>query len=196
MIPVASTIVMAGALLPPDNFPRTNLLEDYEYGGDALNNSTNGLRTKVWHGRWDAGSETVFLNPVGEPEIPILVTGPGVTEISISFDQSMRPAIAYMVEGELFFWWFDSVANAMTTTSYVNCYSPMLSLDDHRPQLLGSSDILLFYLKGRRVYFRAQRERYLTEHAFGSQDLPLGESRITNVGLSDKLRMQVEVKTV
>lgn len=188
---VLSTEVIQGRFLYPDSRTGTRL-EDYEMGGIALGNSSQGLQYQPWYGRWNPDTLNVELQANFSGPFIVLFSEPDVLEFSFSFDQNMRWVAATLAStGVLKFRWYDATVPGYVTTTYSNVSTMKLALDDKRAAQVSSdhSDILLTYVKlSGELYYRLQRERYLAEHLL---DTDISDKlRITNFGMTDKLRVQ------
>jgi len=175
----------------PDGVITSTLLEDYELGGVALQDPTQGLQVRVWRGYWNPEDSTAYLVtwPEGSP-IPIF-TEPDVFEFTFSFDQNMRWTAACLLRNGLCkFRRYDTVTNTYVTDTFTGFTGLKLALDDKRTNqtLSGRTDVLLTYLKGSTLYYRQQRDRFETERVLQT-DLP-ANLRITNFGMNNRLRMQ------
>lgn len=169
----------------------TSATVDYEDGGIALNDFSQGLLYQPWRARlFNAGEidSVVILDAPTVPEFEWLKV-PYMTEISFSFDASMQPAVAYVAEDRAYFNWYDSqLSQHVTTTLAADVITPRVSLDDKR--YLGSngyqlSDVILAYVRGTTLYYRQQRERYGVEHWLADNVKPL-----IRIGMNRQLRMQ------
>lgn len=191
---ISSTAVQA-ALLSPDNRDRTDLLLDYELGGVALNDPSQGLQVQPWEA-WSDGAHVWVAPSPGRSPTTLLLTGSGITEVALSFDQNMRPTVAYVEAGLAKLFWFDTSIGAMVTTSYAGATSPMLTLDDKRPvaTLGGTSDVLFFYLLAGSLCYRQQRDRFTIERVLGA--VPPASTRINRVGMGANNRLQIWVGDV
>lgn len=71
--------------------------------------------------------------------------------------------------------------------------SPVLSLDDKRKSQSGTSDVIFGYIRNsdHMLCYRQQRERFTVEHELTQLD---ARSRLRNLGMTTKLRMQFEVQ--
>jgi hypothetical protein len=106
---------------------------------------------------------------VAAPGVPQIVVfnAIGVTELSLAFDQNMRPFVAFTQLGQAKFRWYDTVLGANRITDLnVNDYSPRCTMDDKREMQtsLGSNDIILAYMRAGSLYYRQQRDRYENEY--------------------------------
>lgn len=185
---VLSDAPAAADFLPPDDRVRGSLLVDYEMGGAAIGDPSQGLRVQAWEGRVDAGA--IQVRPDGSGSWSTVTNDTGITEIAIAFDQNMRPTVAYVAGGVAKMYWYDPVAAAYVTVSYGTVTSPVVTLDDKRPLQVGLNDVLLFYLSGGRVKHRRQRDRFTIEYDLA--DVPAGSTRITRWGMNEVNRVQLE----
>jgi hypothetical protein len=182
--PVVSTFIGSRAL------PISKLV-DYEDGGIAIQDPSKGLLYQRW---------TALLFRPGEPDsyvtlsardVPefVLLELPGLTEISISFDQNMRPCLAYIQDGVSKLYWFDSSAGMMVVTEIgAGIVTPRVTMDDKR--YVGSdgyrlNDIILAYVRAGTLYFRKQRERFTIERPLKS-----GVNPLIKIGFTRGLRLQ------
>lgn len=178
------------AHLPPDNRDRKDLLLDFELGGIALNDPSQGLQVQPWEAWSDGASVWVAPSP-GRTPTTLLLTGSGITEVALSFDQNMRPTVAFVEAGLAKLFWFDASVSGMVTTTYAGASSPMLTLDDKRAiaTLTGTSDVLFFYLLSGSLCYRQQRDRFAIERVLGA--VPPTSTRINRVGMGANNRVQV-----
>jgi hypothetical protein len=186
-----SSLPMAAPFLAPDDTNRlNNLLQDKELGGIALNDPSEGLTYQVWDIYYD-GADARLHNENGYDE-PI-VSSEFITELSLSFDQNMRPAVAYVDSGVTKLLWYDSEIAAQVTTVVPNATSPMLGLDTKRIEFTDISDIVLVYLNQLNVCYRVQRERFLIEHVAGV--VQSSSARILGAGMNKGNRFQIYIRS-
>ncbi len=140
-------------------------LVDYEMGGIALNNASFGLWVRLWRVRVDG--DVVYLAPESGAEQPMFIRA-GISEVALAFDQNMQPVIAFVQDGQAWLWWYDSSVPGMVFTLIAGAVNPRLTLDDKRPGQVANSDVILAYLRSGALYYRQQRDRYLTEYLFSS----------------------------
>lgn len=192
MIPqdVLSTQAITAPLILPD--PQPNPLLSREYGGVALNDSSQGLQVKVWSCTVLGTDIVVYADDVNPT---IIIPGVDATEVSLAFDQNMRPFIAYVEAGITKFYWFDtSIPGPTTTTLGSDITTPRATLDDHRQTQNASSDIVLVYIRDGNLYFRQQRERYEVEHLlYADINLDIINPQVRCVGMNMIWRLQIEV---
>jgi hypothetical protein len=184
-----STVNISGDFDPPENIIRTSLYIDYERGGVNLNDPYLGLNKLNWKSNYlNGGIKITDFNGFIQ-HTPLEIAN--VTELSFSFDRNMAVAIAYMVAGTSYLYFYDSTLGTYNTLIFNGITSIRLIHDDLREIADPYDDILFFYIKDNKVYFRRQRDRYVDEFEFC--DLPEGKTRIQRLGFSNKLRLQVEL---
>lgn len=190
---VLSTVPVFGYYLPPDDRDPNPIL-DWEMGGIALNDASQGMEVQVWFARLvvDGVKEisTVYVGAETVPEVAFM-TGSGITEIALAFDQNMNPFISFVDNGQAKFYWFDPTIPGYTTTLLpVGSRSPKCCLDDKRYLETSRSDILLFYMNGTTLFYREQRDRYLVEYTLKTG---LGGQDVLICGMNRALRVQIAI---
>jgi hypothetical protein len=180
-------------LLAPDDLRRpSSLLVDYERGGVAYQDPSQGLDVRNWTA--DKQGDTVRVYPSDTPGSPIsLFTETGITSISLAFDQNMNAAIAYTANGTAKLYWYDPVIeNYNVFVIGGGASSPVVCHDDKRDfvVLTGGSDVLLFYIRADKFYYRQQRERYTVERELGN--IPFPGAFIVKAGMNGVRRVQVQ----
>jgi len=171
----------------PDSLER-ELLVDYELGGVALNNPSQGLLVQRWTLTLVGDDVTVSPDSGGST---VLFTLSGITELSLAFDQNMHPFVTYILSGDAWYWWFDSLLVEQVHTQMASdVENTRCCTDDKRPQLTASSDIILAYKRGSSLFYRQQRDRYGVEYDLDfSSSLPLNR-----VGMTNNLRLKFEFR--
>lgn len=164
-------------------------LIDYEMGGVALNDASQGLQVKLWT-LYMVGDDVTISAPDVAPTV--VFTAQNITEISLAFDQSMQPVIAYVQAEEARLYWFDTTIPGYTNTILTGAVSPRVSLDDKRPLFVPLSDVIVGYVKDNNLYFRAQRDRYLIEYLLKSNV----NATLVTVGMTTNLRFKFKLKTL
>lgn len=178
-----STFPVAASFLVPT---RRDANVDYEYGGIRLRDTTQGLQYQLWRSEYVDGS--ILLVPERTGSRVSVVNRTGVIHHSFAFDQNMNPCVVYKVGlGSTFMYWYDPVAGSQQTLELDGTIEyPQVTLDDNRQFNLGSSDIILSYIRDGKLYYRLQRERYLQEHFL--EDTP--DRKLTQTGMTRNLRFR------
>lgn len=183
--------------LAPRNVANTSLLTDTEQGGIGISNPSQGLQYQTWTCFVDSTSAgNVYLSAPNTPPTLIL-TIPGVTQVSFTFDQNMHPFLAFTQSGNARFYWFDeSIPGFTTTTLPTGAVSPRASLDDKRAFQINSgvTDILLFYVLNNNLLMRQQRDRYTIAYTMATNlnTQYLGNT-VFQVGMNQGMRFQVQM---
>ena len=194
---VLSTVPVPAAFQPPHDRVKERLI-DYELGGRAIQDPSEGLEVKVWTAEADEQTGSIMLSAPGVTPVEFLVV-PGVQEISLAFDQNMQPALAYLTADGAFLYWFDTTLPGFTTLALpAGSRSPRISLDDKRARQTAISDIVLAYIRGDKLYARAQRDRFSIEYELA--EIPLAEYRELgqigmNVGALPRFQFQLRGRT-
>lgn len=189
-----AAIAAPAAFLAPDDLGRQNNKRiDYERGGIALNDGSQGLLVQNWRAR--LVGDNVMIGPDPFTSETLLLTDTGITELSLSFDQNMRPVLAYVAAGQAKLHWYNSSTETqVTTTLAADVRSPFVTMDDKRAvaTLLASNDVVLFYVRGSTLFARYQRDQYSVER---TMTMAVGSgSTIAKAGMSDGLTVQVEMR--
>lgn len=165
---------------------RSRPLEAFSKGAEVVGQTSAGdLNTRDW--RIDYVDGSVVLSSEGVAP-SVLFSRPDITHVSLSFDQSNNPHVAFVQAGQSYFWYFDTVANSYQFMP-LNSGAPFTVLDDKREMNRSNSDVLVSYMRGSDLYARVQRERYETEHLLGS--VP---GTLTAFGARRDLRLQWRFK--
>lgn len=162
----------------PDNL-KTVGLTDRELGGVSLNDTSQGLSSKVW--TLAVVGDNVLLS--SDSDAPVtLFTQANIKDVSLAFTQSMQPTVAWEdTTGNLWLRYFDSTISDYSILDLGLGTTPRLTLDDKRLESSLLSDVIIAYVRGNSLIIRLQRDRFLTEYTLRS-DLP-NDSRLEQLGM-------------
>lgn len=122
----------------------------------------------------------------------VLFSEPGITELSLSFDQNMNPFVAYVKDGVAMKYWYDSVAGSMQHKALpAGSRSPKCTIDDKRGFNVGNSDNLLAYIRNGWLVVTYQRDRYEVEHQLAQVG---NNAELVSVGMTAANRVQFRVR--
>lgn len=195
---VCSSAPVAGPYIGPRALPVTGLV-DYEHGGVAIQDPSRGLAFQTWRAR--VIGEGIYLSAPNTSEFLAYQASAEITEVSLAFDQNMRPTIAFVEGGRAKLLWYDSAIPGETVTDLAaDVITPRVALDDKRQSQLGISDIILAYLRDGALYYRQQRDRFLVE-IDPTADMPEEEREaaraqvaasggLIKIGMNRQLRLQ------
>lgn len=159
--------------------------KDREFGGIALNDPSRGLEYQVWRAEIPPSLDKIVISADEVPPFTI-ITGQEITEVSLSFDQNMEPAIAYVEAGSAKLRWFDSSQSAVVVTDFGPTYkTPRVSMDDKGDQS-GANDVIFAYVRDHQIYYRQQRDRYEIEYLVSTRKV----RRLQKIGMTDQYRFQ------
>lgn len=166
----------------------TSTYDDWERGGIAVGDSSQGLDVQNWT-CWVQGVHVFAQYEGGTPEL--LFIGGGITEVSLTFDQAMRYCVAYMQNGIGHLRWYDTMVGEHVVSEFPGIRCPRVCLDDRRSSQLLNSDMILGYLRGDSLCFRQQRDRFEIEYVLRETVFPGAVLR--NVGMNINWRLQFEL---
>lgn len=161
MIPdqMLSSTPVPGDFIERVNRPLAPLI-DYERGGAAVGDAGAGRFLQEW--KAEVIGADVWLS--AESVAPfVYLTRPGITLVSLAFDQNMIPYVAFVDGSGAWLYWFDTSAGGMVTTSIPGARTPRLCTDDKRMIEVANSDVILAYMVGTELRYRQQRDRFQTE---------------------------------
>lgn len=140
-----------------------SLTRDFETGGIGLNDPSKGLNYQIWNCKIKE-KEEIIISAENTEDI-IVYQGSNITECSLTFDQNMRPAVAFVEQDVAKLRWYDSQASSqVVTTLGSDIITPRVSMDDKRYRQSTVNDIILAYLRSGNLYFRLQRDRFGVEY--------------------------------
>lgn len=183
-----SYIPVTGLMYAPDS-NRVGPLIDFERGGVAVNDLGQGLQTRNWTFSYTPEGQIVTTPDGGDPVV--VISRPGVTELAGTFDQNMAPVVTFVIDGEIFLNWFDSITGQRRTDSFGIGHSPRLTLDDKRDMTTSTSDVIVAYIRNQALYYRQQRDRFGVERLLKDGLSPI--TRLKNVGMTTQLRLLFEL---
>jgi len=184
------------ARMENDKEKKVKRRSDFELGGIALQDPSQGHLVQEWNCYiTDDFTEIRIVAPAVTDTL--LYTGTGITSVSCSFDQNMRPTFAFIEEGSAKLSWYDSVPEETVVTDYgATVFTPKVTLDDKRALQEGAADVIFAYVKNDNLYMRMQRDRYLVEYLLytGIIEDELGELQC--IGMCRNFRLGFQFRQV
>lgn len=161
---------------------------DKSDGGISIRDPSRGLFYQIWtaqvESNLDLETDDIMVSAANYPAFSIY-QGWGITEISLAFDLSCNPIVAFVEKGvSKVRWWDSSIRDYTTTEVGEHCLDPKVCLDEPRSENGINSDVILAYLKDAALYFRMQRDLYQIEYLLDEgpflelQKLGLGALRL------------------
>ena len=164
-LPLPEPLLISNRVTTQFLYPRSKsypLTESWENGGVALFDPSEELTKYVWQAWTDGTTITVKRSDLDTYHVVLMDTN--ITEIDLTFDQNMRPCIAYVANGISKLYWYDSSLAMQVIDEYPLITSPRVSLDDKRRFNVANSDIVFAYQREDKLCYRVQRERFGVEH--------------------------------
>ena len=179
-----------GILLSPRSrtYPLT---ESWEQGGVGLSDTSQGLASHIWRAWTDSKAIYIQRSDLPKDTAKTLLAALNITELDLTFDQNMRPVLAYVSGGIAKLYWYDTVSKSQTITDFPNVQNPRVSLDDKRSFNTANSDVIFAYINNDQLCCRYQRERYGIEHAL--HQLP-PKTQLVKIGMGTANRFLFDTK--
>lgn len=174
--------------LPPRN-RNSKLRESWELGGIGLSDPSEDFKY-FWRGF--ISGKSISLERQGQVPVKVVQFSGVVSEISFSFDQNMKPVVAFVEDGVSKLNYYDTVLQREVTKTFEGIRNPKVSLDDKRRMAASYNDVILAYLKGDSLFYRLQRERYEIEHLVS--EVSRGSS-LAQIGMTEDRRFLFHIKT-
>ena len=168
-LPLPEPLLLDEGVTTPFSYPRSKnypLTESWESGGVALSDPSEELTNYVWQAWTDGTSIKVKRDDLDTHHVILMDSD--ITEIDLTFDQNMRPCIAYVANGISKLYWYDTQQGEQVIDEYPDIRNPRVSLDDKRRFNVANSDIIFAYQKGDNLCYRIQRERFTDEHVLAT----------------------------
>lgn len=168
-LPNPEPLIISDTIDAPFLYPRSKsyaLTESWDNGGVALSDPSEDLTKYVWQAWTDGTTITVKRDDLDTYQVVLMDIN--ITEIDLTFDQNMRPCIAYVANGISKLYWYDTFQAKQVIDEYPSIKNPRVSLDDKRRFNVANSDIIFAYQKGSAIYYRVQRERFTIERVLAT----------------------------
>lgn len=195
MIPnnVLSTTPEPAPFLPPRTGVRYSAVagsNDVSFGGVAIGDPSQGIAYQLWTAFTDGAN--VWLEAPNTPAF-IYLANVGAVWVALAMDQNARPFVAYADKnGNASYNWFDSTIPGFRTSTLGGTVPRVFAaLDDSRPALLASSDVVLAYVRAGTLFLRAQRDRFGIEYNLGA-----APATLVQIGMNHGDRFQFAFQNV
>lgn len=169
MLPLPEPLLINEPVTSPFMYPRSKsypLIESWELGGVAIGDSSEELTRYNWQA-WTDG-RTITIKRSDLDTYHVLLMDDNITEIDFTFDQNMRPCIAYVAGGVSKLYWYDTQQAKQVIDEYPLITNPRVSLDDKRRFNVANSDIIFAYIRDDKLCYRQQRQRFSVEYVLAT----------------------------
>jgi hypothetical protein len=157
-------------------------LIDYETGGVALNDGSQGMLVRVW--KATLVGDDIMVGADGVTPVSVYST-PGITRLALAFDQNMQTFIAWEDASGAHCRFYNDGAFSIIDLP-AGSSNVCATGDENRIVLRNTRDIILAYQRGSSLYFRQQRERFAVEHSLSNAVI----GKLSAMGMNKQLRMQ------
>jgi len=180
---LSSFPVISDFLEPYDK--ETEFLTDWQRGGRALQDPSEGLDVQNWQVSLSGSDVVITPETIGSPTTAFTASGE-ITELSLAFDQNMRPFIAFVEDEVAKYYWYNPITQTNSIEEIAEgATSPRCVLDDVRSTQNDNSRIILAYNRDGNLNYRSQEDRYETEYV-----LTAAPSRLLKIGMGVNNRLQ------
>lgn len=156
-----SSLPVIREFLDPDGRTPRNPLEDYERGGIAIQDPSQGLDVRTW--KITAKVDGIWIQSY-QAETPwLIIPGEEINYVSLAFDNNMNICICYRQLEVVKLYWYDTTVQEMVITEFPEAFVGCVTLDDKRAWFSSLNDVLFFYIRDEGLYYRQQRDRYQIE---------------------------------
>ena len=157
MLTFTDTPVVSALEYPKDQ-PKT-LLASEDVGPVALSDSSEGLNSYLWN--LEYSSPNFLINRDGQTQTTLFSDSP-VSEISLTFDQTANPFVAYEKSGGVYIYWFDPLIPGFTADNIASGVEPRCYLDVREGPTIAT--IIVAYRVGSECRYRLSSDRYMIEY--------------------------------
>lgn len=168
-LPLPEPLLITNTVTTAFIYPRSKNympIESWDLGGVALSDPSEDSTKYVWQAWTDGTTITVKRSDLDTYHVVLMDSN--ITEIDLTFDQNMRPCIAYVANGISKLYWYDTQQAKQVIDEYPLITNPRVSLDDKRRFNVANSDIIFAYQKGDTLCYRVQRERFSLERVLAT----------------------------
>ena len=153
------------SFIDPDGRSIRDPLKDFERGGVAFQDPSQGLNVRTWQAF--VKEDGIWIQAYQAQTPWLIVSGEEINYVSFAFDNNMNIAVCYRQLEIVKLYWYDTTVQSMVTTEFPEADVGCVTLDDKRPEFSSTNDILFFYLRDEGLYYRQQRDRYTIERYLG-----------------------------
>lgn len=148
----------SGFVEPRDKYYPLDI--SYERGGIAISDISKGLQYQNWLAFVD-GSDIVVRTATSTQELYRITCYGKPEEIDLTFDQNMRPVIAYQVGNNAYVYSFHIELGDYSHTKFEGVRNPRVALDEKRLIAINESDVIFGFMQGNKLCYKIQRDRWL-----------------------------------
>lgn len=180
--------------IPPYDLPYTPM-QQIVLGGIAISDPSKGRMFQTWTAYYESGN--INIKPTNGAVVET-IPAPGAISISLAFDNNMGIVLCWQTSTGSVLYYYDTVAESYVTNSTfgLGTTSCRVAVDDPRDSSVTASDVIFAYTLNGRLYWRQQRDRYVTQYSpstVDNPDLGLTSKRLIKMAPSLGNRLQFEL---
>ena len=149
-------------IIAPRDKAKVNATTSSDNGPIAIQNTSKGLMAKIWTASYNSVTGSVTLQDGTN-----LFTDVNLKELSLTFNQSGNPFVAFRSATRIKIWWYDPLLSNYTIKDVTTGDQPFCYLDERRPEFSANSDVFLLYHRDGEIFYRLQRDRFDVEYSTG-----------------------------
>ena len=149
-------------IIAPRDKAKVNPTTSSDNGPIAIQNTSKGLMAKIWTASYNSVTGSVTLQDGTN-----LFTDVNLKELSLTFNQTGNPFVAFRSATRIKIWWYDSLLSNYTIKDVAAGDQPFCYLDERRPEFSANSDVFLLYHRNGEIFYRLQRDRFDVEYSTG-----------------------------
>ena len=157
----ASQAIVEDIIAPRDK-AKVNPTTSSDNGPIAIQNTSKGLMAKIWTASYNSVTGSVTLQDGTN-----LFTDVNLKELSLTFNQTGNPFVAFRSTTRIKIWWYDTLLSNYTIKDVTAGDQPFCYLDERRPEFSANSDVFLLYHRDGEIFYRLQRDRFDVEYSTG-----------------------------
>ena len=149
-------------IIAPRDKAKVNPTTSSDNGPIAIQNTSKGLMAKIWTASYNSITGSVTLQDGTN-----LFTDVSLKELSLTFNQTGNPFVAFRSATRIKTWWYDPLLSNYTIKDVTAGDQPFCYLDERRPEFSANSDVFLLYHRNGEIFYRLQRDRFDVEYSTG-----------------------------
>ena len=149
-------------IIAPRDKAKVNPTTSSDNGPIAIQNTSKGLMAKIWTASYNSVTGSVTLQDGTN-----LFTDVSLKELSLTFNQTGNPLVAFRSATRIKIWWYDPLLSNYTIKDVTAGDQPFCYLDERRPEFSANSDVFLLYHRDGEIFYRLQRDRFDVEYSTG-----------------------------
>ena len=159
-------------------------------GPAALNDASEKLNDKFWATYFEPGTKDIILDDLIGGTTAIVNEPLGIKRIGLAFDQNANDAYAWITDTNILkIRFFDGSIPDDVILTLGTAQDVVITMDMKYQPPNPVSDILVFYIRDKAIFYRLQRDKYSIEYTTPVTD---GANQLIDSGIRTDYRFQVQ----